>query len=212
MKMHKIVVALSLLSLASLSACVTPGRRTVIAGAGGAAIGAGVGGAVGDDKGALIGAGVGAAAGAALGNYLDRRAQELEEVARTRKTEKGLLVSLQSDVLFAFDSAQLGADAQGRVAKLGDILAKYPNDRIVVEGHTDAIGSAGYNATLSQRRARAVAEVLRSRGVKDSQITAAGAGEAQPVASNADAAGRAQNRRVELEIAVAPPQKLARAR
>lgn len=196
---------LATLTLAATAGCVTPGHRTVIGGAGGAIIGGGVGAAAGGGKGAAIGAGVGAAAGAALGNYLDRRARELEQVAETRKTEHGLLVELDNDLLFATDSATLAPPALEQVAKLGDILARYPEDRIRLEGHTDSTGPAPYNDSLSQRRADAVAQVLRARGVSATQLQVLGLGEARPAASNATLAGRAENRRVEMHIQV-PPQ------
>lgn len=209
MRSGRLLVVVGVLSM--LVGCATPGRRTVIAGAGGAMIGGGVGGAIGDTKGAAIGAGVGAVAGAALGNYLDKRAQEMEKVADTKKTERGLLVNLPNDLLFAFDSDVLGPTAVEQISKVGDVLAKYPEDRIRIEGHTDSRGTTAYNANLSERRADAVARVLRSRGVRESQMVIQGRGEAEPVASNGVTSGRAQNRRVELHVDVTAgaPQKVA---
>lgn len=102
-------VAVLSFTMVALAGCATPGKRTLIGGGAGAAVGAGVGGAVGHDRGAVIGACVGAVVGAAAGNYLDKRAQELEKVAETKKTERGLMVKLQNDVLFDFNSATLKA-------------------------------------------------------------------------------------------------------
>jgi len=88
---------------------------------------------------------------------------------------------------------------------VGEILAKYGDDRVRVEGHTDATGSAPKNEELSLRRADAVKRVLLGRGVQEAQVTALGMGETKPIGDNKTAAGRAQNRRVELHIDVPQP-------
>ena len=183
--------------------CATPGKRTATGAAAGAIVGAGVGGAVGRDwEGAAIGAGAGAVAGAAVGNYLDKQAQELEKVAETRRTEQGILLNLRSELLFETDSAVLTDDAITQLTRIGDILAKYPEDRIRVEGHTDSRGPVAYNEELSERRAEAVARILNARGVAPQQMLVLGKGEAQPVASNETVDGRSANRRVQLHISV----------
>jgi outer membrane protein OmpA-like peptidoglycan-associated protein len=189
-------------TLVLASACVTPGKRTAIGGGAGAATGAAIGGVAAGWKGAAVGAIAGGAAGAAVGNYLDRQAQELAKVADTRRTRDGILVTLKNELLFAVDSAQLAPAAQDDVAKLADILVKYPDDRIVVEGHTDSSGPNAYNESLSFRRAETIRAVLKARGVQDGQVLVQGRGEAEPVADNASADGRAKNRRVELHIDV----------
>src|SRR5947209_19945041 len=143
------------------AACATPGKRTAIGAGGGAAAGAGVGAIVGGWKGAAIGAAVGGLAGGAVGNYLDKQAEELKEVAETTKrTKDGILVDLKSQLLFTSDSAVLKPEAVELVAKLGDVIAKYPDDRIRINGYTDSTGSVAHNEVLSLRRARAVREVL----------------------------------------------------
>jgi outer membrane protein OmpA-like peptidoglycan-associated protein len=183
--------------------CATPGKRTATGAAAGAIVGGAAGGLISEDfKGAAIGAGVGAAAGGAVGNYLDKRARELEQLAETQKTDHGLLLNLRSELLFETDSAVLTEDAISRVSRIGDILAKYPEDRIRIEGHTDSRGPTAYNEDLSLRRAEAVARVLSSRGVAPNQVLVLGMGEEQPVASNDSPAGRSANRRVQLHIAV----------
>jgi outer membrane protein OmpA-like peptidoglycan-associated protein len=183
--------------------CATPGKRTATGAAAGAIVGGAAGGLIGDDfKGAAIGAGVGAVAGGAVGNYLDKQARELEQVAETRRTDEGLLLNLRSELLFETDSAVLSEDAIARVSRIGDILVKYPEDRIRIEGHTDSRGTAAYNEELSLRRAEAVARVLSSRGVAPGQILVLGIGEEQPVASNDTPEGRSANRRVQLHISV----------
>jgi outer membrane protein OmpA-like peptidoglycan-associated protein len=184
-------------------ACATPGTRTAVGAGGGAAVGAGVGAIAGGWKGAAIGAAVGGLAGGAVGNYLDKQAEELKQVAATTKrTKDGILVDLKSKLLFTTDSAVLKPEAVELVAKLGDIFAKYPEDRIRIAGYTDATGSVAHNEELSLRRAKAVRDVLTGRGVKSEQMIVEGMGPEHPVATNSTAAGRAQNRRVELHIDV----------
>jgi outer membrane protein OmpA-like peptidoglycan-associated protein len=185
--------------------CATAGKDTAIgAGVGGAA-GAGIGALIGGGKGALIGLGVGALAGGSVGLYLDKQHKELEEVAKVKKTENGLLVQMDGDILFDSGSAVLKDEAVTQISKLGDIIAKYGDDRVRVEGHTDSQGPAATNEELSLRRADAVKRVLTSRGVQEKQILVLGLGETRPVADNATAAGRAKNRRVELHIDVPNP-------
>ncbi|HXO14981.1 MAG TPA: OmpA family protein, partial [Steroidobacteraceae bacterium] len=153
--------------------------------------------------GAAIGAAVGGVAGGAVGNYLDKQAQELKEVEETtRRTKDGIMVDLKSKLLFTTDSSVLKPEAVELVAKLGDILAKYPDDRIRIAGYTDSTGPTAHNEELSLRRAKAVRDVLQGRGVKPEQMLVEGMGPERPVASNATASGRAQNRRVELHIDV----------
>src|SRR4051794_9733462 len=98
-----------------LSACATPGERTAIGAGGGALVGAGIGGLAGGWQGAAIGAVVGGVAGGAIGNYLDKQEQELKAIANARRSENGLLVSLQSSLLFSSDSAVLKPDAVEQV-------------------------------------------------------------------------------------------------
>lgn len=198
-KMGVLVPAL----LLGVAGCATPGKRTATGAAAGAIVGGATGAMVGEDfEGAAVGAGVGAVAGAAVGNYLDKRAQELEQVAETRKTDHGLLLNLRSELLFETDSAVLTESAIAQVSRIGDILAKYPEDRLRIEGHTDSTGPGPYNEALSLRRAEAVQRVLRSRGVQPRQMMVLGMGETEPVAPNETVAGRSANRRVELHIDV----------
>jgi outer membrane protein OmpA-like peptidoglycan-associated protein len=195
----------ALCAAALLAGCETAGKRTAIGAGAGAAVGAGVGALVGGGRGALIGAGVGALAGGSVGLYLDKQAKELEKVAETKRTENGILVNMKNDILFEVDSADLKAEAVTQLVQVGDIVAKYSDDHVLIEGHTDSSGSDRYNEQLSLRRANAVKTVLASRGVQEAQITVAGLGESRPVADNASAEGRARNRRVELHITVPNP-------
>jgi outer membrane protein OmpA-like peptidoglycan-associated protein len=196
----KVVCILMITS--ALASCASPGMRTGIGAGGGALAGAGIGALIGGGKGALIGAGAGAILGGAVGNYLDKQAQQLAEVAQTKRTEDGILVNLKNDLLFTTGSAELKPEANAQLTQLGEILAKYPQDRIRVAGYTDSSGGSAFNQLLSQQRAQAVANVLEQRGVQPQVLTIQGLGSAGPVASNKTDAGRAQNRRVELKIDV----------
>jgi outer membrane protein OmpA-like peptidoglycan-associated protein len=122
-----------------------------------------------------------------------------------KKTENGLVVQMAGDILFDSGSAVLKDEAVQQIGKVGDIVAKYADDRVRIEGHTDAQGAPQANEELSLRRADAVKRVLLSRGVQEKQLLVLGLGETKPVADNATAAGRARNRRVELHIDVPNP-------
>ncbi len=133
----------------------------------------------------------------------EERARELEEridELNAKQTERGLVMTM-SDVLFAFNSAQLLPGANRALGEVADLLNEYPDRRVAIEGHTDAIGSDSYNRELSQQRANSVAAFLRSRGVDPSRLTVEGLGESMPVASNDEDAGRQANRRVEIVLA-----------
>jgi outer membrane protein OmpA-like peptidoglycan-associated protein len=200
-KAHALIAA----ALVVTTACATAGKRTAIGGVGGAAVGAGVGALLGGGKGAIIGAGVGALAGGSVGLYLDKQAKDLEAIAETQRTENGVIVNMKSEILFDTGSAVLKPEAVAQIEKVGDVLAKYSDDRIRVEGHTDSTGTRKANEELSLRRAAAVKAVLIGRGVKETQITALGMGEERPIADNKTPEGKRQNRRVELHIDVPQP-------
>lgn len=190
------------LTLSALTGCASPGKRTAIGAGSGAAAGAAIGAITNGWKGAAIGAAAGAIAGGSIGNYLDKQADELAQVAETKRTQEGILVKLKNDLLFDTGSAVLKPQAITEISKLADILNKYPEDRIRVEGHTDNTGNKSKNEVLSSRRAEAVKNVLMGRGVKDTQIMILGMGQTQPIADNQSSQGRALNRRVELHIDV----------
>ena len=118
----------------------------------------------------------------------------------TNETDRGLVMTL-GDVLFAFNKAELSAQAGPRLDKLANFLKQFPDRKLLIEGYTDSVGSDSYNQDLSDRRAQAVRDALVQRGVDSSRITARGYGKAHPVADNASPEGRAMNRRVEIVIA-----------
>lgn len=191
---------------AALAACSgeDKNRRAEIGAGGGAATGAAVGGILGGGKGAVVGGVIGGVAGGAAGHILDKQAQELKaKDINASRTANGVLVKLKEDLLFDTGSDTLKPQAIGELNSLGDVLAKYPQDRIQILGFTDSTGSADFNDELSKNRAEAVRKVLISRGLKDGQAVAIGMGEQSPVAPNDTAEGRSKNRRVELHIALA---------
>jgi outer membrane protein OmpA-like peptidoglycan-associated protein len=133
----------------------------------------------------------------------ERLRQQLNLILETRETARGLIVNI-SDVLFDFNKYTLKPGAREKMAKVSGILLAYPGLKIRVEGHTDAIGSDDYNQKLSEQRSGAVRDYLVQQGVPDATVTAIGLGKADPVASNDTAAGRQQNRRVELVVSGEP--------
>lgn len=126
---------------------------------------------------------------------LRRQMAELE----AEQTERGLVLTL-GDVLFETGKADLMPGAMRSIDKLARFLQENPEREVLVEGHTDSVGSDAYNLNLSQRRAESAATALMARGIGADRITTRGYGEAYPEASNATQAGRQQNRRVEIVI------------
>jgi outer membrane protein OmpA-like peptidoglycan-associated protein len=133
----------------------------------------------------------------------ERLRQQLNLVLETRETQRGLIVNI-SDVLFDFNKYTLKPAAREKLAKVGGILLAYPGLKIQLEGHTDSIGSDEYNQKLSEQRAGSVRDYLTSQGVPADTMSAIGLGKADPVASNANDAGRQRNRRVEMVVSGEP--------
>lgn len=125
-----------------------------------------------------------------------RMEQELSEL-QAKQTDRGMLLTL-GDVLFDTGKATLKPGAYETIARVADVLNEDPDRKVLIEGHTDSVGSDGMNMTLSRQRAEAVQDALEQRGVSTMQISTQGRGESTPVASNDSAAGRQQNRRVEM--------------
>lgn len=207
MKQIKHVTLLTALFAILLTSCKTATRTqkgAVIGAAGGGAVGAVIGKAAGNTAmGAVIGAAVGGATGAIIGRKMDKQAEEMEKVlgdAEVRREEEGIVIKFKEQVLFAFNSDNLGSNAQTNLDKLVTILNKYPDTNITVLGHTDSKGTDAYNQGLSERRATSVVSYLRSHNIASSRLKAQGMGESDPIASNDTDEGRAQNRRVEFVI------------
>jgi outer membrane protein OmpA-like peptidoglycan-associated protein len=174
----------------------------------GASTGAVVGGVIGSQSGntavgAILGAAIGGAAGAYIGNYMDKQAAEMErdlEGAHIERIGEGIKITFDSGLLFDVDKATLKQPSREELARLAEILNKYPDTDILLEGHTDSTGSEEYNLELSNKRAQSVANFLASQEVNPTRYTIMGYGESQPVAGNETDDGRQQNRRVEVAI------------
>ena len=170
----------------------------------GTAMGAVIGRASGNTAlGAIIGAAVGGAAGAVIGNQMDKQAEEIKDKVPEAKVERvgeGIVVELNSQILFGFDQADLSADAKASLDQLVTILNEYPDTNIELQGHTDSKGSVSYNQGLSERRAATVSNHLSGKGINVSRLTIKGLGETAPKYDNETEEGRAQNRRVEFLI------------
>jgi outer membrane protein OmpA-like peptidoglycan-associated protein len=122
--------------------------------------------------------------------------QELSEL-KAKKTDRGMVLTL-GDVLFDTGMATLKPGAYTTIDRLATVLKQAPDRKVMIEGHTDSVGADEYNQALSERRAASVQTALLERGVRSDQITSLGKGESFPVAGNDNAAGRQQNRRVEM--------------
>lgn len=215
-KKHRTVgIALGLIAALAMTSCAGPRNRTekgALVGTGvGAATGAVLGQAIGRNTestliGAAAGALVGGIAGGMIGNYMDRQEQEMRQAlaatdaASVQRSQDLLAVTFKSDVLFDFNSAALKPGAASEIDRVAQVLNRYPETRITVEGHTDGVGSIQYNQQLSEKRAQSVKEALVSRGVNPARIDTVGYGEARPIASNDTEAGRQLNRRVTILI------------
>lgn len=115
-------------------------------------------------------------------------------------TDRGIMVSFDSDVLFPLNSSYLTDIAKAEIDKLVNLLADYPDANLIVDGHTDATGTAEYNQWLSEKRAESVKNYITNHGIEARRITTNGFGQAKPVAPNTTKEGRQQNRRVEVTI------------
>jgi outer membrane protein OmpA-like peptidoglycan-associated protein len=131
-----------------------------------------------------------------------QRARELESALadlQAKKTDRGYVITL-GDVLFATGRADLKSNTRRSLDKLSTFLHQYPQRSVQIEGFTDSVGTDEYNQGLSERRADSVRDALTGMGVSSDRIQARGLGKSSPVADNASATGRQQNRRVEVII------------
>ena len=202
---HKIRFA-ALLSIVLATGCASTytQRDKTWKGAGiGAAAGAVVGAVVGEGEAdrILAGAAIGAGLGAGIGAYMDAQEEKLARIPGTTVERVGkdkLLIHFNNDLLFGFDSAALNTRSQDTLYEVSDVVQSFPKTAVVVQGHTDSVGSDSYNLSLSQDRARAVNFYLADLGVAPARMTAVGYGESEPRASNSSEQGRALNRRVSV--------------
>ncbi len=156
-------------------------------------------------KNALIGAGIGALGGAAVGSYMDRQQRELEAelsgsgVGVARQGDN-LVLRMPSDVTFASNQSSITPRFNATLDDVASVLNRYDQSIIDIVGHADSDGADDYNLNLSRQRASSVAQALVSRNVLADRLFVDGRGESAPIASNATAEGKAQNRRVEILI------------
>ncbi len=208
--MKKLIMSVAALSL--LAACATDpytGQSKVSNtawGTGiGAAVGAGIGALVGGEKGALVGAGVGAVGGAATGGYMDVQASKLRQElvgtgVQVQEMNGQVRLIMPSNITFATDSAVFQTSFNRVLDSVAKVLKEYDQTLVQVVGYTDNTGTLAYNNQLSLKRAQAVATYLQNRGVSAGRLSVMGMGPNNPIASNSTAAGREQNRRVEITL------------
>ncbi|MFC4262815.1 OmpA family protein [Ferruginibacter yonginensis] len=221
----KNIISKSVLAIASIiiiAASCDATRRTsnqnkgaAIGAVGGAVIGGILGNNVGNKNntalGAILGAAVGGVAGGIIGNKMDKQAEKIKtEIpgAKVERVGEGINVTFDENnpdgskagVYFATGKYNITPNSQLAIDKLEKIFTEYPETNILVEGHTDNVGTDASNMLLSQRRAEAVGAALKAGGLANNRLTVKWYGESQPKADNATAEGKALNRRVEFSI------------
>jgi len=173
----------------------------------GVAAGALAGGLIGGNlTGALIGAAIGGGAGALIGNKMDKQADKIEEAvpgAEVKRVGEGIQIIFddKSGVNFAFDSAELTAEAKKNLDAVAEVFIEFPDTDLMIEGHTDSVGNDDYNMKLSKRRADSVVGYLKSKGVAGNRFSVEAFGETRPRFDNGTKEGQAKNRRVEIGVA-----------
>lgn len=211
--MKKTISILALTALISGCTTVNPytGETQTSKAVWGTAIGAATGAATGalvskkSGTGAIIGGLAGAAVGGGVGYYLDVQEAELrQELASTGvsvvRDGDSIRLVMPGNITFRTDSSDINAGFYPTLNSVAKVLNKYSNSTVMVLGYTDSTGSAAYNQSLSQSRASAVASYLQGQGVAARRFEIMGMGPSNPIASNETAAGRQQNRRVEIRI------------
>ena len=185
----------------------------------GATTGAVIGGVIGNNVGnknntalgAIIGAAVGGVAGGIIGDKMDKQAEKIKtEIpgAKVERVGEGINVTFDENnpdgskagVYFATGKYDITSNSRLALDKLVKIFTEYPETNILVEGHTDNVGTEASNMTLSERRAMAVGNELKRDGLAAKRLTIKWYGETQPKMDNATVEGRAANRRVEFSI------------
>ncbi len=200
------VVSLALTGCAGQSKGTNTAIGTGVGAVAGTAIGAGIGAIAGDaGKGAWIGAAAGAVLGTGVGYYLANQEEELKAGlqgtdVQVQRQGDDLNVVMPGNVAFASGSANISSSFYPALNSVANVLAKSPDTSITISGHTDSKGNPNANLQLSKNRADSVARYLVSKGVGSQRIQTVGYGDAYPVASNDNEAGRSKNRRVEIKI------------
>ena len=214
--MKKSIIAAGLCGLIIFSGCSTMSKLAsgaLTGGGAGALVGAAAGALIGKDAkgaaiGAAIGTAVGASAGAIIGNKMDKKAEELAKLEGAQVDTltdanglKAIKVTFESGILFPTNGTTLNEASKKSLGNFAVEMADLPDTDITIYGHTDNTGTAEVNERISAQRAQAVATYLTSKGITSNRFIAVeGKSFNEPVADNATAEGRAQNRRVEIFI------------
>lgn len=206
MKKMKVII-LTLCAGMVMAGCNNMAKGTAIGAAGGAVLGAIVGKVAGNTAvGAAVGTAVGAGTGAIIGKHMDKVKAEAEAVKNAQVESvtdanglQAVKLTFDSGILFATNKSDLNANSKAALNQCATLLKNNADCDIAILGHTDNTGSDAINNPLSVKRAQAVQTYLLSQGVSSAQIrTVDGQGSTNPVADNSTAAGRQQNRRVEI--------------
>jgi outer membrane protein OmpA-like peptidoglycan-associated protein len=207
MKTSRFLLAIMMAVVLLMSDCARMNKTqkgAVIGTAGGAATGAVIGRASGNTAlGTIIGAVVGGAAGAIIGRQMDKQAEELKKEvpdANVIRFEEGIILELSDKVLFDVDKSALTPASKQSLEKLAEILVKYPDTKIEIQGHTDNTGTSEHNQTLSEQRARSVFNNLADKNISTLRMITKGYGETAPKVANDTEGNRSLNRRVDFLI------------
>lgn len=205
-----IVASILLFSATSCTTNPYTGERQASKAATYGAIGVGAGALTGflagkDTKSTLIGAAAGGAVGGGYGYYRDVQEKKLREVlagtgVQVKKEGNNIRLIMPGNITFPTGQSDLKSSFFSTLNSVALVLKEFKKTNISVSGHTDSDGNAAKNNALSESRAQSVAEYLASQGVDSSRISSFGLGSSQPIASNSNAGGKAQNRRVEINI------------
>jgi outer membrane protein OmpA-like peptidoglycan-associated protein len=204
MKKTMIVVAMSSLII---TGCASNTSNTQKGAGIGAVLGALAGKGTGDnDKSRYVwGAALGALAGGAIGSYMDKQEEEFRKELADSGVEvyregDSIRLSIPGNITFPNDSAAIVTGFYPVLEDVAKVLNRYDKTKLSIEGHTDSVGDANYNTQLSMQRANSVANYLQGTSVAPSRLQTLGMGETQPIATNENAQGRQNNRRVELRV------------
>lgn len=194
-------IPVAIIILGSCKSMNNTQKGTGIGAAGGAAIGALV--AKNSVVGALVGAAVGGTAGYFIGKDMDKQSKELKQAVPNAEVERvgeGINLTFNSGLLFKINSATLSDSAKQDLTKVAGVFNKYPDTKILLEGHTDDTGPDDFNMDLSKKRAESVADYLATQGVDTARLIKKWYGETQPKFPNDSEANRIKNRRVEIGV------------
>jgi len=204
--MKKTMIAMALSTLI-ITGCASNTSNTQKGAGIGAVLGALAGKGTGDnDKSRYVwGAALGALAGSAIGSYMDKQEQEFRDELADSGVEvsregDSIRLSIPGNITFPNDSAAIVTGFYPVLENVAKVLNRYEKTKLSIEGHTDSVGDASYNRQLSMQRANSVANYLQGTNVEANRLQTLGMGEGQPIASNDNAQGRQENRRVELRV------------